>query len=83
MLFISILPEAGMNRQALHFKLSTLEGGDIELKKLRGKAVVVNFWGTFCTRCKRRCRSCKKLMTVLKETVLKSSLSMCVNRKVR
>ncbi|MDR9799591.1 thiol-disulfide oxidoreductase ResA [Bacillus paralicheniformis] len=40
-----------LHQQALHFKLSTLEGGDIELKKLRGKAVVVNFWGTFCTPC--------------------------------
>ncbi|MEC1343959.1 redoxin domain-containing protein [Bacillus haynesii] len=41
-----------LQQKALHFKLSSLEGGDIELKKLRGKAVLVNFWGTFCTPCK-------------------------------
>ncbi|MGX1724283.1 redoxin domain-containing protein, partial [Bacillus haynesii] len=41
-----------LQQQALNFKLSTLEGRDIELKKLRGKAVLVNFWGTFCTPCK-------------------------------
>ncbi|MEC0684667.1 thiol-disulfide oxidoreductase ResA, partial [Bacillus haynesii] len=34
---------AALHQQALHFKLSTLEGGDIEPKKLRGKAVLVNF----------------------------------------
>ncbi|MDN5390063.1 MULTISPECIES: redoxin domain-containing protein [Bacillus] len=43
---------AALHQQALHFKLSTLEGGDIELKTLRGKVVLVNFWGTFCTPCK-------------------------------
>lgn len=34
------------------FQLKNLNGGDFKLSDLRGKAVVLNFWATYCQPCK-------------------------------
>lgn len=34
------------------FQLTTLAGEQVSLKQLRGKAVVLNFWGSWCEPCR-------------------------------
>ncbi|MFE4525892.1 thiol-disulfide oxidoreductase ResA [Cytobacillus firmus] len=38
--------------RATNFKLDTLEGNSVELSNLKGKLVLINFWGTWCKPCK-------------------------------
>lgn len=48
-----VMPAAAeTNRIAPAFTLPRLGGGDLQLADLKGKVVVVNFWGTWCEPCK-------------------------------
>ena len=48
-----LMPAAAeTNRPAPDFSLSTIDGKILHLNDLRGKIVVVNFWGTWCVPCK-------------------------------
>jgi thiol-disulfide isomerase/thioredoxin len=41
-----------MGATAPDFELSSLDGTNIRLSSLRGKAVLLNFWATWCVPCK-------------------------------
>jgi peroxiredoxin len=45
--------EAAEGSLAPDFLLKTLDGGEIRLSDLRGKAVIVNLWATWCKPCKK------------------------------
>jgi cytochrome c biogenesis protein CcmG, thiol:disulfide interchange protein DsbE len=48
-----VMPAAAeTNRPAPAFTLPRFGGGELQLADLKGKIVVVNFWGTWCEPCK-------------------------------
>lgn len=42
-----------INAHAPDFTLTSIEGKKVSLKELKGKVVLVNFWGSWCDPCKR------------------------------
>ncbi|WP_349409699.1 peroxiredoxin family protein [Pseudalkalibacillus sp. SCS-8] len=44
---------AQMGKQAPDFKLKDLSGKDVQLSDFKGKTVVLNFWTTWCSYCKK------------------------------
>ncbi len=50
-----------MNYVAPTFKLPARGGGDVDLSAFRGKAVLVNFWATWCPPCREEMPSLTRL----------------------
>jgi peroxiredoxin len=58
--------------EAPDFRIKTLAGDSLQLSKLRGKFVLVDFWGSWCGPCRGEVPNFKKLY----ETVSKDTLQM-------
>ncbi len=48
----ALVPGQYLGHQAPDFALTTLDGKSLKLSDLRGKAVVLNFWATWCSPCR-------------------------------
>lgn len=56
-------PEIGIaiGNEAPNFKLTTLEGEEVQLADYRGKRVFINFWATWCPPCRAEMPDMQKL----------------------
>lgn len=56
-----------MGRQAPQFTLSLFDGRPISLSDLRGKAVFINFWASWCPPCRAEARDLEAAWQKLKD----------------
>jgi thiol-disulfide isomerase/thioredoxin len=47
------LPAANESEEPVDFTLQRLQGGEVSLHEFRGKWVVLNYWATWCTPCRK------------------------------
>ena len=53
--------DIAIGNEAPNFKLTTLEGEEVQLSDYRGKKVFINFWATWCPPCRAEMPDMQKL----------------------
>ena len=48
-----VLPSVSVSRPAPEFDLKSLDGRPVRLTDLRGKPMIINFWASWCTECRK------------------------------
>lgn len=48
-----VLPGAVVGKPAPGFELDALAGGRVRMAELRGRPIVINFWASWCTECRK------------------------------
>ncbi|MCX6138756.1 MAG: TlpA disulfide reductase family protein [Ignavibacteriales bacterium] len=66
LLFVFTAVSFAQNKKAPDFALKTADGKTVQLSKLKGKVVVVNFWATWCPPCRREIPEFIEVYTKLK-----------------
>ncbi len=64
---LAALPRQMVNRPAPDFTLCDAYDNDVQLSKLRGKVVVLDFWATWCGPCKRSLPAMQKALRKYKD----------------
>ncbi|MGH2350749.1 MAG: redoxin domain-containing protein [Chloroflexota bacterium] len=57
-----------LDHEAPNFRLKDPSGAPIELRQFRGKAVVLNFWATWCVPCREEMPELERLYRLHKES---------------
>jgi len=66
------LPQKGSSVGSLcpTYALEKMDGGTVKLDELRGKVVVINFWGTWCNPCKSELPDFDRVASEMSEDVV-------------
>lgn len=67
--------ETGWPKELPHFSFETIEGINYQTRDLNGKILVINFWASWCTPCKKEFPALLELATLYHDKLLLIAVS--------